>query len=59
MKEQMSGSVTLHSVHFVRIDSWFAVAVGSEMTHGKHGEKGVRQGIASRRRHVAPALLLC
>jgi len=40
---------------------------GSEIRHGGRAEIGLlrspasdlRQGIASRRRHVAPALLLC
>jgi hypothetical protein len=57
--EQILGSVTQHGSVWLGPADRFAPADRLEIPRGHHGQKDVPQAIASRRRHVAPALLLC
>ena len=57
--EQMSSPVNLQNARLGRCGDKFWAADLLENIAWESLLKDVRQGIASRRRHVAPALLLC
>ena len=57
--EQMSGLVNLQAAILLGRANEFAAADSSENAVRESLPKDMRQGSASRGRHVAPALLLC